>query len=133
MNNKYNDLKKNLKNAYAPYSKFFVSAIVIPKENKNVFFNGVNIENSSFGATICAERSAICAMVSNGYKIISELHLLTSSVIDYVFPCGICRQFISEFINEGTKIYIYNWEGNVLKKSFSDIMPNQIFKNKEIK
>lgn len=132
MNNKFDKLKELLKNAYAPYSKFSVAAIIIPMENKDLSFQGVNVENTSFGATICAERSAACTMVTNGYKIISELHLLTSSINNTIFPCGICRQFISEFVDDKTKIYIYNLKNEVLEKSFAQIMPYQIFKNKEI-
>lgn len=133
MNNKFNELKNLLENAYAPYSKFFVSAIAIPKENPSSSFLGVNVENTSFGATICGERSAISAMVTSGYRKIKELHLLTSSEKNTVFPCGICLQFISEFVTETSTFYIYNLNGEIDKLKFKDLMPYQIFKNKEIK
>ena len=55
-----------LNNSYSPYSKFRVSAIVVMKDGK--FFNGVNVENASYGGSICAERNAINAAISNGYK-----------------------------------------------------------------
>ena len=59
-------LQKLLENSYCPYSKFKVAAVVVTKDGKE--FAGVNVENASFGATICAERSAIVNAVSNGYR-----------------------------------------------------------------
>ena len=59
-------LIKLLDNAYSPYSKYRVAAIVLMKDGKE--FYGVNVENASYGATICAERSAIVSAISNGYK-----------------------------------------------------------------
>lgn len=108
-------LKKVIKNSYAPYSKFHVSALVITKDNK--IFEGVNIENSSYGATICAERVAITKAVSEGYKKgdFQEIHILTDSK-KLGMPCFICRQVFTEFFTTDTKIFVYNQNG--LKKEY---------------
>ena len=68
-----------LNNSYSPYSKFQVAAIVVMKDGKE--FSGVNVENTSFGATICAERSAIVSAISNGYKKgdFKELYVMCNS------------------------------------------------------
>ncbi|MGL4768712.1 MAG: cytidine deaminase [Mycoplasmoidaceae bacterium] len=132
MTNKFTELKKIINNSYCPYSNLKVGAIVVPLSNKRECFFGVNVENASFGATICAERTAICSMISNGHKIISEIHLFSSTKNESLFPCGLCRQFISEFANSDTEIYVYNRNGRVVIKKFTEIMPFQIFKNKDI-
>ena len=109
------ELKKVIKNSYAPYSKFHVSAIVITKDNNT--FKGVNIENSSYGATICAERVAITKAISEGYKKgdFQEIHILTDSK-KLGMPCFICRQVFTEFFTTDTKIFVYNQNG--LKKEY---------------
>ena len=80
--------------AYAPYSKFKVGAALI---TDGVVYTGCNIENSSFGATICAERCAISKAVSEGHKNIQKIAIVSSSG-DFTPPCGICRQVMEEFI-----------------------------------
>lgn len=72
-------LRELLKNSYSPYSNFAVSAIAVMKDGKE--FNGTNVENASYGAGICAERSAILSAISNGYKKydFKELNIMVSS------------------------------------------------------
>ena len=99
------DVKKN---AYVPYSNFHVSAIC--KAN-NEFFYGVNIENSAYPSGSCAERSAISAAISKGNKEISEIYILTDST-EIGTPCGMCRQFMSEFMkDDSSKIVVFNIKG----------------------
>ena len=88
-----------LDNSYSPYSKFKVSAIVVMKDGKE--FSGVNVENSSYGATICAERSAIVSAISNGYKKgdFKELYVMTTGN-KISMCCMICRQVILEFFDK---------------------------------
>ena len=95
-------LEKLLNNSYAKYSKFRVSCICVMNDGKE--FNGVNVENASYGATICAERVAITSAIANGYKKgdFKELHIMVDS--DKIgTPCFICRQVISEFFNLDVK------------------------------
>ncbi len=101
------ELDKLLKNSYCPYSNFAVAAIVVCRDGKS--FSGVNVENASFGATICAERVALTSAVSHGYKKgdFKEIHIKASSG-KKVYPCFICRQVLEEFFNDSDKIYCYS-------------------------
>lgn len=101
----YIKLTELLKKSYSPYSKFKVACIVVD-ENGNHYY-GVNVENISFGATICAERSAITNMITNGGKEIKELYVMTSSE-KFVPPCGICLQFISEFMSPKSSVFLFD-------------------------
>jgi len=96
-----------MENAYAPYSNYHVGAAVLCHDGK--VFIGANIENSSFGATNCAERSAIFAAYSNGKRKEDIAALAIVSDGDRVCaPCGICRQVLSELIPMDTPIYLSN-------------------------
>lgn len=110
------------KNSYAPYSNFPVSAIVVMKDGKE--FYGVNVENASYGAGICAERSAIVSAVSNGYKVgdFKELHVMVSSG-SIGMPCFICRQVISEFFEKDAKVYCYSTKGEVDVHTVEELCP----------
>ena len=110
------------KNSYAPYSNYQVSAIVVMKDGTE--FNGVNVENASYGATICAERSAIVSAVSAGYKVgdFNELHVMVSSG-EIGMPCFICRQVISEFFSKDSKIYCYDTHGRVEVYTVEEVCP----------
>lgn len=101
------ELKRLLNNCYAPYSKYRVSCICIMNDGTKI--NGVNVENASFGATICAERNAISTAVALGYKIgdFKELHIMVDSD-KLAPPCFICRQVISEFFKEDALINLYS-------------------------
>lgn len=83
------------KNSYSPYSHFAVGAAVLMEDDK--VFTGANIENRSYGVTNCAERSAIFAAASAGYRKIKAIAIATPNSDYPVAPCGACRQVISEF------------------------------------
>ena len=95
-----------LENSYSPYSKFRVSAIAVM--NDGMEFSGVNVENASYGATICAERSAILSAISHGYKKgdFQEIHIMNSSS-KIATPCFICRQVLIEFCSPDMPVYLY--------------------------
>ncbi|AIY84627.1 MAG: cytidine deaminase [Clostridium baratii] len=112
--------------AYCPYSNFKVGAAVL-FEDGNIY-TGCNIENASFGATNCAERTAIFNGVSNGNRVIKEIALI-GDTNSYTYPCGICRQVITEFAeNENIKIYIVKNENDFIEKTLEEIMPGSFTK-----
>ncbi|MCE4617126.1 MAG: cytidine deaminase [Desulfurococcales archaeon] len=86
--------KKVIENAYAPYSNFRVAALVATSDGHHYW--GVNVENASYGLTICAERIAIGAALTDGKKNISQVYVFVESN-QPVPPCGACRQVITEF------------------------------------
>ena len=92
-----NYAKKAMNNAYAPYSNFCVGAALLTDDG--TVYTGCNIENSSFGATICAERTAAVKAVSEGHRRFTKIAIV-SKAGGYTYPCGICRQFLSEFSDE---------------------------------
>lgn len=83
-----------LSTAHAPYSKFYVGAALLSSSGK--VYTGCNIENSSYGVTICAERVAMAKAISSGERDF-EAMAITASSKEFVYPCGVCRQFMSEF------------------------------------
>ncbi len=82
-------------NAYVPYSNFKVGACLLTKSGKT--FVGCNVENASFGATNCAERTAIFSAVASGEREFEKIAIIGSNSNEYAYPCGICRQVMSEF------------------------------------
>lgn len=98
---------KAMENAYAPYSKYHVGACILTTDG-NLFY-GANIENASFGATNCAERSAVFAAYSRGYRKDTIEGLAIVSDGDRIAaPCGICRQVLSELVDVDMPIYLSN-------------------------
>ena len=107
-----------MKNSYAPYSKFNVGAVALCGEKIDM---GCNIENASFGATICAERCAIFKAVSDGYTKIDKI-VIVCSTHDFAYPCGICRQVMTEFMDENGIIVVTN-DKEIREYKLSDLMP----------
>ena len=111
-----------LNNSYSPYSKFRVAAIAVMKDGRE--FNGINVENASYGAAICAERVAITSAIAAGYKKhdFEELYVMCDSE-KIGTCCFICRQVISEFFEESKKITMMTPDGQVLIKTVSELCP----------
>jgi len=86
-------------NAYVPYSHYQVGAAVL--DEHGAIHSGCNIENASYGATVCAERVAVFKLISSGAKQVKALALATA---DAVPPCGICLQVLSEFARDDIQI-----------------------------
>lgn len=115
--------------AYVPYSNFKVGAAVLT-EDENIY-SGCNIENASFGATNCAERTAIFKAVSEGHKKIKAIAIVgdTSS---YTYPCGICRQVICEFADGDTPVILAKNESEYIVNTLKEILPGA-FSKKDLK
>ncbi|MGB8163435.1 MAG: cytidine deaminase [Nitrososphaeraceae archaeon] len=114
-----------MQNSYSPYSKFNVGASLLTKDGR--IFQGTNVENISYGLSICAERVAIFVAISNGYRDFTDMAIVTTSG-KYTFPCGACRQVLMEF-SPRLKIHL---KGNRMRTvKLSKIYPNS-FKSKQI-
>lgn len=114
----YRTAQQVLQNAYAPYSRFKVGAALLTKTGE--VFTGVNVENSSFGATICAERTAFVKAISEGHREFEALAVVSSE--GEVFPCGICRQFMYEF-GDDLKIITGEDEDHLKMKEITELLP----------
>ena len=113
----------NFKNSYSPYSDFKVSAVLLTDNGK--VYTGVNIENASYGATICAERVALSKAISEGEKNFKKLYLSAQTKDGkhpLIYPCGICRQFISEF-SKDLDIVIISDDG-ILNTNIKELLPS---------
>ena len=111
-------LKEVIKNSYSPYSKFKVSSAVETEEGD--VFTGVNIENASYGLTVCAERVALFKAISEGKRSIKRLYIYTPTDSPTP-PCGACLQVLSEFCDDDMEIVIIWNKGKIVKK-FSDLI-----------
>ena len=96
-----NNAKDAAKNSYSPFSRFAVGAAVITPSGK--IYKGCNVENSSFGLTNCAERTAIFKAVSEGEREILAVAIYSPN-IDSCYPCGACRQVLYEFQGDNYEI-----------------------------
>ncbi|GBM86543.1 Cytidine deaminase [Araneus ventricosus] len=111
-----------LSNSYCPYSKFSVAATVLSDDGR--IFTGVNVENASYGLTICAERSAICTAVSEGCRKFKAIVIATGAVSDdCIGPCGACRQFLAEFGTEWD-VYFTRKDGSYKKCTVGELLPH---------
>lgn len=111
--------------AYAPYSNFKVGAAVLAENG--VIYTGCNIENASYGATNCAERTAIFKAVSEGNRTIKAIAIVGVEN-DYTYPCGICRQVIVEFATKDIKIILGKSPTEYIVKSMDEILPGAFTK-----
>lgn len=91
-------------NAYAPYSKFQVGAAL--RTTCGRIFTGCNVENGAYSPSVCAERTAICKAVSEGYRDIAAIAVVAYQEHSFTTPCGVCRQFISEFTKKDVPVYV---------------------------
>lgn len=112
---------KAMDNAYAPYSNYHVGACVLTKNQET--YIGANIENASYGATNCGERSAMFAAYSNGVRKedIEAIAIVTDGDI-LAGPCGICRQVLSELMPMDAPIYLSNGKESSVK-TMRELLP----------
>ena len=107
--------------SYSPYSRFRVGAALLCDDG--AVFTGTNVENRSFGLTICAERSAVVAAVAAGKRRFSSLAIATPDSPQPVGPCGACRQVISEFMDPEASVRFGGSDGRVVDVSVRDLVP----------
>jgi cytidine deaminase len=107
------------KRAYAPYSNFQVGAALESMDGK--VFSGCNVENISFGLTICAERNAVFAAVAVGVRSFRRIVIVADSK-EPVTPCGACRQVLSEF-SENMEIISINLQSRKFRAKLSLLLP----------
>ena len=109
--------------SYAPYSGYAVGAALLTGSGK--VYQGVNIENASYGATNCAERTAFFKAVSEGERIFRAIAIVGGLIgeepVDYAYPCGVCRQVMQEFADNDFIV--------IVAKSITDY---QIYKLEEL-
>lgn len=115
-------------NAYAPYSKFKVGAVVLSKNEQ--IFGGCNVENASYPCGTCAEAGAISAMVAAGETNIKEILIIADT--NCILPCGNCLQKIAEFADEHTLLHSADLFGNVKTFKLEELLPKN-FRAEDLK
>lgn len=119
------------KNAYAPYSHFTVGAALLTEDGK--IFCGANVENASYGATICAERTAFSYAVCRGFRNFSAIAIAGAKEDEVAIacaPCGLCRQVMAEFCQKDFKIILVNQNDLTLSvvKTLDELFPTSFDK-----
>lgn len=112
--------RKALKNAYAPYSNFPVSAVVVGESGRA--YVGVNVENAAYPLARCAEQMAVGAMVAAGERRIREV-LVFSTSEEPAAPCGACRQILAEFGSDETPVVCVNDRGRTRRFTLGELLP----------
>jgi cytidine deaminase len=104
--------------AYAPYSKYKVGAALLADDGR--IFSGVNVENASYGLTICAERTAVFSALTAGVRKILAVAVCTKNAGS---PCGACRQVMHEFAGD-IPVWLVDGDGDVRETSLSTLLPD---------
>ncbi len=107
-------------NAYVPYSKFPVGAALLA-DNGSVY-TGCNVENASYGLTICAERNAVTSAIADGAQKIIKI-AVCGNTPGPITPCGACRQVLAEFSDADTEIICSNTSGDSKIYTIEEILP----------
>lgn len=116
------EAKKIKEKAYVPYSHFPVGAAVLYNDGKVI--SGVNVENVSFGATNCAERTALFTGITQGYgKHDVAAIAVAANTEDYITPCSICRQVMVELCESETPVFLTNGKGDIKRVTVSELVP----------
>ncbi|GAA4468304.1 cytidine deaminase [Nemorincola caseinilytica] len=103
--------------SYSPYSHFAVGAAVLTTDG--TIFNGTNVENASYGVTICAERTALGQAIAQGRRDIVAVAVWSAT--DTISPCGACRQYIIEFGRD--IVIVFRQEGQVIQRTIGELLP----------
>jgi cytidine deaminase len=118
-----NAAKEVMKNSYSPYSNFKVGAAVKTKDGK--IYVGTNVENASYGGTICAERVALTHAISEGCQPgdFDEIAVIGQTSDAPTAPCNLCRQVMLEFCNDETKVTFANENGQSTTVTLGELSP----------
>ncbi|XP_050733033.1 cytidine deaminase-like isoform X2 [Eriocheir sinensis] len=108
-------------NSYSPYSKFSVGAALLTPDGTIV--GGCNVENISYGLTICAERNAICRAVADGHRKFRAIAITAEMGERFVGPCGACRQFLAEF-GLDWEVYLAMPSKQYMKTTVAKLIPD---------
>lgn len=112
--------KEAREHAYAPYSHFRVGAALLTRSGR--IYTGCNVENAAYGASNCAERTAVFKAISEGYSNFSAMTVI-SDAEGYIFPCGICRQVIWEFSHD-MDIFVCTADGRWQRHNIKELLPH---------
>lgn len=112
----YDVAMRGRENAYAPYSGFSVGAALLAQSGR--IYAGCNVENSSYGLTICAERVALCSAVAKGERVFEMMIICADSIVP---PCGACLQVMAEFGD--MEIISFDMEGKFQRNRLSELLP----------
>ena len=111
--------------SYCPYSNFAVGAALMTKDGK--IYQGCNIENSAFGPTNCAERTAFFTAVYQGEREFEAIAVVGGTagkpVSELCAPCGVCRQVMREFCKDDFKIYLSKGDGTYVEVKLTELLP----------
>lgn len=113
------EARKAAKKAYSPFSKVEVGAAILASDGR--VFSGCNVENSSYGLSICAERTAAVKAVSSGARSF-EAVAIVSNLEGLTYPCGACRQFLSEF-GDDIMVVVATKKGRVKRHGLGELLP----------
>ena len=108
--------------SYSPYSNFKVGAAILMKDGNVIM--GANIENASYGLTMCAERNTVFKAMLDGYKKEDMVAMaLCADAEEVPYPCGACRQVLSELFPLDAPIFVHNTRGKILETSVKELLP----------
>lgn len=112
-------------NAYVPYSRYRVGAALLTQEGR--IYTGCNVENASYGAANCAERTAFFKAVSEGERDFAAIAIAGglegTEIADYAYPCGICRQVMKEFCGPDFRIFVVKSEEDYKEYTLEQLLP----------
>ncbi len=107
-------------NSYSPYSNFRVGAVLVAKNGS--LYTGTNVENSSYGLTNCAERTAVFKAITEGEQEFSTV-VITSDSDDFITPCGACRQVLMEICGPDLEVIMSNANNEIRILKLSELLP----------
>jgi cytidine deaminase len=121
MDELFREARKAADFAYAPYSKFRVGAALLGEDG--TLYTGTNVENRSYGLTICAERSAVVSAAGKGARKFIALAVATPDSNYPVGPCGACRQVLTEFMDTGAPVRFAGGSGGRVDTTIGALLP----------